>query len=113
MMPFRFASLERIAISLIDHGLVFVSTWPESLERICINHRYPYPFYLGIRLAIEYHDINQWMKDNVPDYDLDLHHSRTPVKGRKPYTISNGEIRFRDLSLATMFAMRFGDDRRG
>lgn len=112
-MLFRFASLERLAIAIIDHGLFFISIWPESLEAIWIRYRYPYSFYLGIRLVLEYHDINQWMKDNTSDYDLDMRYSPNPPKGSKPWMISQGEIRFRDLSLATMFSMRFGGGSRG
>lgn len=112
-MRFPFPSLERLAISLIDYGLVFITSWPESICMVWIRYRYPYPFHLGSRLAFEYNEINQWLRDNASGCDLDHRYSDNPVVGNRHYTISEGVIRFRDRSMATMFAMRFGGDGRG
>lgn len=111
-MAFRLPSLERLAINLIDYGLLFVSTWPGSLKAVWIRYNYPYSIYLGIRLIEEYYEINQWISDNLPERcdRSDLLSPMNPFRSKTPYTILEGEMRFRDLSMATMFTMRFGGE---
>lgn len=112
-MRLLYLSLERFVTALIDHGLLFIATWPGSIAAIWIRYRYPHPFHLGLRLTFEYDEINQWLKDNAAGCDLDQRYSSDPIIWNKHYTISEGVIRFRDRSMATMFAMRFGGDGRG
>lgn len=56
----------------------------------------------------EYHEINLWIRDNIPIAQDDHCYNDRSVFSLKPYVVADGEIRFNSLELATMFAMRFG-----